>query len=77
MIKSSKEISGKVNEKDVWAQITKPIDEGFDFVIFMSGSNITTPLRTRFTKHNRDNKDCLRYIVHLELASLLKNYKEF
>ena len=75
VVKSGKEIKTKVNEKAVWYQITKPIDAGFDFVLFIAFAELTVPLLNRFRTYNKTN-DCLRYIVGDELAMLFKSYDE-
>ena len=75
VVKSGKEIKTKVNEKAVWHQITKPIDAGFDFVLFIAFAELTVPLLNRFRTYNKTN-DCLRYIVGDELAMLFKSYDE-
>ena len=73
VVKSGREIRGKLTEEDVWYQITRPIDSESDAVILISAPELTLPLRNRFEAHNRKS-DQLRYIAGSDLAALLKNY---
>ncbi len=77
VIKSGQETKGKSNEEKVWYQITRPIENEFDFSIFIASDGITAPLKNRLNKYNKTQCNfCLDYIIDTQLARLLKSYDE-
>ncbi len=72
VIKSGAEITRPINEEDVWYQISRPLDNESDLVVFVSYANLTIPLKNKIRKH----RDKVEYIIQMELAALFKSYEE-
>ncbi len=72
VIKSAAEKKNKLNEADLWYQISRPLDRGSDLVVLISYADLTIPLKNTFRRHGGK----ARYIVGKELALLFKNYSE-